>query len=153
MRRDSPSRRSKPLVPGAPAARHWDKGASAKGKEASARRRELATRVLESRPMGKSPRRLSRSPAAVDNKVSPPGAERSKPINTARGTPGKPALRGYPVHFLLQHRAQTCGVVRTPAFRAPSFSRRCWNCEMGMRPARGRPKNAGDGACLYLFTL
>src|SRR3569623_3063333 len=89
----SPSRRSKPLAPGAPAARHWDKGACAKGKEAPARRRELDTRVLESRPMGKSPRSLSRRPAAVDNKVRPPGGERSYPLNTACGTPGNPALR------------------------------------------------------------
>ncbi len=74
------ARRSKPLRPGAPAARHWAPLMVGAGKPVKG----------EPTPSG---------PAAVGEKVCPPGAMRSKPINTARGTPwvwrtcGVPGLR------------------------------------------------------------
>ena len=79
MRRYVLRPRSKPLAPGAPAARHWGDDARAKRLEAPARRRELDTRVFDGRPEGRARRSAHPNPAAVDNKVSPPGAERSKP--------------------------------------------------------------------------
>ena len=68
----------------------------ANGFEAPARRREaLYKGFSKAARKGEPGGAQHASPAAVDNKVSPPGAERSKPINTACGTPGKPALRNH----------------------------------------------------------
>ena len=92
MRRYEPRRRSKPLGPGALAVRHWGKDARAKGLEAPARRRELDTRVLDGRPGGRARRSAHPSPAAVDRKVSPPGAERSKPKKHRARDAGDPAI-------------------------------------------------------------
>ena len=68
----------------------------ANGFEAPARRREaLYKGFSKAAREGEAGGAQHASPAAVDNKVRPPGAERSKPINTACGTPGKPALRNH----------------------------------------------------------
>ena len=152
-----PSRRSKPLGPGAPAARHggvrpMGKGQSVRdipqGPSRAAEATSSDSRQVQKRWRG---RPLTRQPESV----SPPGVERSKPINTARGTPGLRQFRGdYVCALSTKHRAQSCGVVRTPAFRAPSLGAKAGNANLGMRPARGRPNNAGDDACLSpTFTL
>ena len=127
-------RRSKPLGPGAPAARHW--GGSVRGYWGRSLRPPkgsipgpMATEGEEaSSPAHESPAAVDRRPsnprgeARLPEMGSPPGAERSKPINTARGTPEDRQLRDDDAcAYKLKHHAQGYGVVVTPAFRAPSF--------------------------------
>ena len=45
---------------------------------------------------------------------------RSKPINTARGMPGNRRFRGDYARVIFTFFTRGCGVVGTPAFRAPS---------------------------------
>jgi hypothetical protein len=91
---------------------------------------------------------------------SPPGAMRSKPINTARGTPWDLAdLRLYGLrhasmsrgveargseHFKFAHSAQACVRPGPLASRAPSVLYESGG--KGIRLTRGRPKNTGDDA-------
>ena len=147
-----PSRRSKPLGPGAPAARHggvrpMGKGQSVRdipqGLSRTAEATSSDSRQVQKRWRG---RPLTRQPESV----SPPGVERSKPINTARGTPGLRQFRGdYVCALSTKHRAQSCGVVRTPAFRAPSLGAklemRIWECGL---PGADQTMRAMTHVCL-----
>ena len=103
-------------VPAHPSVRHWAPLAVAAGMVRNAGF-HLGPIAVDRRPA--NPKGEARSPETV----SPPGAERSKPINIARGTPGegrtcvatcfdKPRCR---------EASRRVGPLRTLAFRAPSY--------------------------------
>ena len=83
----------------------------------------------------------------------PPGAVRSKPTNTARGTPGNRhfvATTCLWTFYLFVHRAMGCSA--PPAFRAPSdFCLVRRRSEVDRGRARRRPNNTGGGALAFAF--
>src|SRR6266550_4055317 len=78
--------------------------------------------------------------------VRSPGAMRSKPKNTARGTPGNRHSVATTACALQFFRAQGHGAFGAPAFRAPSsFSREC-GMEVRLQADPAPAKNAGRAA-------
>ena len=71
--------------------------------------------------------------------VSPPGGMRSKPTNTARGTPGKPAKPAATIACVLYpHRTQGCGVCGPGVPRALAPAREDFAQNLGRAAPRER---------------
>src|SRR5882672_1266630 len=85
--------------------------------------------------------------------VRSPGAMRSKPKNTARGTPGNRHSVATTACALQFFRAQGHGAFGAPAFRAPSsFSREC-GMEVGLQADPAPAKKTRDAQRWLFFTL
>jgi hypothetical protein len=116
-------------------------------------------RVAEGTAQG-YPGRMCHGPSTVEGRKPDIRARRTadhretarpKPTNIARGAPGIRHLRGDYACVFLTHHTQGCGVVVTPAFRAPSLLRGQAGNALSDDGLPGAAKNTGDESCLLLI--
>ena len=167
--RTFPSRRFKPRRPGVPTARRW---APVMALRTSGHR-------ISSNDLGPQRWIGLDAKAGGPETGSPPGAARSRPSNTARGTPWDladlrlvaPELRKErrrttdfsmprcceasrsvgPSTLVCAHCASLCAPRTRSVPRALGTRSRAADWTSGLRRTRRRPKNTGDDACLPSF--